>query len=533
MIEDKLCVMVCDVYKEEVSSVLDAGEFPDLELITYPHVCVKIPREKEKLENILDRCHNTYKYVISLYDQCDYIFKDVNTTPKLNGIARIYQCLELIASRDLLNYLQSSRNSYIVTPGWLRTWKQHINYWKFDRDTARQFFQESISQIVLLDTGIYTDSYDRLKDFADFVGMTYDSVEIGLDNIRYRIKNLYNTWHIARDNSARESQLMELNREISNYKMMCQISGTLGKLEDEAKVIETAVDFIKILIGAQRIIYFPVVDNVIKKPVNGVTVSKSEQETTNQFFKSDTDYAWHSSDTGFVVRLRYISETLGLLYIKGTLFKERLPDYLNLVLAITNPLSLSVSNARYYSRLQEAQEQLTILATTDSLTGILNRRTIIQRLETEIIRAGRQNKPLSIAMMDIDYFKKVNDTYGHAAGDRVLVGVVEQARSSLRPYDYIGRFGGEEFLMVIPGADKVDARGICERILSRIESLVVNHDNHEINVTVSLGVSTLPDSANCDADNLISNADSALYRAKNTGRNRAVHFDTAENDSEK
>lgn len=527
MIEDKLCLLACDVYKEEINSVLGSGEFPGVELVTYPHACIKNPGYSERPGKILEKCRNTYKYVNTLCDQCEYICGDMDSNQKLNSAYLINRCLELVASKDLLAYLQSNRSSHVITPGWLRSWQRYSDFWKLHRDKIGSFYNDSNLKILLLDTGINDDSKDSLVKFADFIGLPFDSIYLGLDSIRYKIRNCYTGWQVARDSNDRESQIAELNGQVTNYKMMCQVIGTLGKFDDEIKIIETAIDFIKILIGAKRIVYVPVVDNVMKAPAARVSMSREERGIIEQFLKSGTEYAWHSSDTGFIVRLYYIDETIGLLYVKDTFAKEHLPDYLNLVLGLINPLSLSISNSRYYKRLQQAQEQLTIQATTDTLTGILNRRTIIQRLETEIIRAGRQLKPLSVAMMDIDHLKKINDSFGHNAGDKVLIKVAEQAKSSIRPYDYIGRFDGEEFLIIIPGADTVDAVGICERILSRIESLVINHDNHKINVTVSLGVSTLQVSGNGSTDSLIGSADYALYRAKGTGYSRVVHSGAA------
>ena len=525
MIEDKLCILVCDAYKAEIRAVLSSGEFPDIELVTYPHVCLNIPGGKDKLENILDNSSRIYKHVKALYDRCAVVSKDSADATGLNGMVRLFQCPGMIADKDLLTYLQANDNNYVVTPGWLRSWREHINQWKFDRDTAQHFFKESTAKIVLLDTGIYDDSEDNLKEFADFMGLSSDSIDIGLDHIRQVVTDHITAWRVNRGNRAKEAQFIELNRQISNYKMMCQVVGTMGKLEDESEVVITVTDFIKILTGVGRIIYTPVIDNMIKDSIPKISILKEEKEIIQRFFESDADYSWHSSDTGFIIRLRNNSETVGLLYVQDAASRERMPDCLNLVLAITNPLNLAISNSRYHVRLQETQELLSLQATTDALTGILNRHTIIERLETEIKRAEREHKPLSVAMMDIDHFKKVNDTYGHSAGDKVLVKVVEQLKASIRPYDYTGRFGGEEFLIVIPGADILDASAICERILSRIENVVVEWQTNNINITVSLGVSTFTGDEKDDVDGLINNADAALYRAKKEGRNRVVHND--------
>lgn len=525
MIEDKLCILACEIYNDELKVILNTGEFPDVEIGLFPQVCPNPSKTSEKLDYNLDKYRTIYKYVDCLYDKCNFSVKSNTDVPKLNEMSKMYQCLEIIADRDLLNYLGMNERGYIVTPGWLRRWKEHINYWKFDKKNARQFFQESMSRVFLLDTGIHDNSRHSLDEFSDFIGLPCECIEVGLDHIKNVLSQQVIKWRTARNIQTKEMQLLDMNQQLSNYKMMCQVAGTLGKLDDESKVIVTATDFIKILTGVNRIIYIPVADGIVRDPVPKVAVSKAEQDVISEFFSSTEDYSWHSSDTGFIIRLRYLSETIGLLYIKDALFKERLPEYLNLVLAITNPVSLAISNSRYYERLKKAQDLLAIQASTDSLTGIANRHAIIEQLEIEISRAERERRPLSVAMMDIDHFKKVNDTYGHTAGDTVLAKIAEQARSAIRPYDYIGRIGGEEFLIVIPGTAVTDAVSICERILSRIEGLTIKSENHNIQVTVSLGVSTYTGKEKIDADILISAADIALYRAKKGGRNRVVHSD--------
>lgn len=170
-------------------------------------------------------------------------------------------------------------------------------------------------------------------------------------------------------------------------------------------------------------------------------------------------------------------------------------------------------------RLIEAQRALEVLARTDALTGILNRRAIVRRLDEELARAGREGQPLSIGMLDIDHFKRVNDAYGHAAGDEVLREVVRRASTVLRPYDVLGRFGGEEFLVIVTGADGPEALEILERVRVAVRAGPIAFDEHELTVTVSLGGAT---SRGEPADQLLVRADDALYAAKDQGRDRVL-----------
>jgi diguanylate cyclase (GGDEF)-like protein len=177
----------------------------------------------------------------------------------------------------------------------------------------------------------------------------------------------------------------------------------------------------------------------------------------------------------------------------------------------------------------EARETLRIQATHDALTGVWNRRAILEMLGNELARSIRKGPPVAVAIADLDHFKRINDTYGHVAGDAALCEVVSRVRMLLRPYDAIGRYGGEEFLMVLPGCTSSDAWRLAERLRIGISQEPVKIPEGSIEVTSSLGVAASDTISSADATDLIRAADTALYRAKTTGRNRvelAVVTDT-------
>ncbi len=169
------------------------------------------------------------------------------------------------------------------------------------------------------------------------------------------------------------------------------------------------------------------------------------------------------------------------------------------------------------SRLYETVEQQ---ATHDELSGVANRRAIVAELEREMGRAKRENAVCSVALIDVDYFKRVNDTFGHPAGDQGIKWVAKTLGESIRPYDTLGRYGGEEFLVVIPGAGPEGAAAAAERARLAIERRPCVVDGMELQITVSAGVAS--SAADMDTDALLRLADAALYRAKEAGRNRVV-----------
>jgi two-component system, cell cycle response regulator len=167
-----------------------------------------------------------------------------------------------------------------------------------------------------------------------------------------------------------------------------------------------------------------------------------------------------------------------------------------------------------------AREKLLYQATHDALTGIPNRGVCLDALRRERSRQTRQSGSFSIIMLDVDHFKYVNDTYGHPAGDAVLSEVAQRIKSSIRPYDTLGRYGGEEFLVVLPTADALGAVCVAERIRNAVEEKPISTSAGEITLTVSLGVAVSQAANAPDSEALLYLADAALYRAKVLGRNR-------------
>lgn len=169
--------------------------------------------------------------------------------------------------------------------------------------------------------------------------------------------------------------------------------------------------------------------------------------------------------------------------------------------------------------LTSARERLQLQATHDSLTGLLNRGAILERLEQEIDRACREHFHVAVLMGDLDHFKYANDNHGHLTGDVVLRQVAQRLRSAVRPYDVVGRYGGEEFLIVAPGCDRPDALALAERLRASIDSEPFEISQGAISMTMSLGATAAKIKGKGDPDSLLRAADSALYRAKRRGRN--------------
>lgn len=197
-------------------------------------------------------------------------------------------------------------------------------------------------------------------------------------------------------------------------------------------------------------------------------------------------------------------------------------------LRIAAQVSMLIEKSRLYQEVVAVNEKLLRLqqdledrATHDVLTGIYNRRALQELLQSQWSRAQRQGQPLALLMLDIDFFKNINDSHGHAGGDMVLQGIAVALKENLRDYNYLGRYGGEEFLVLLAEADYDGALAIAERLRAIIAAKVFVVTQHRFSVTVSIGVGLAQNAATTMApEQIVTVADEALYDAKRKGRNR-------------
>ena len=174
----------------------------------------------------------------------------------------------------------------------------------------------------------------------------------------------------------------------------------------------------------------------------------------------------------------------------------------------------------------EYQKKIRQKLVRDDLTNTFNKSAFVHCLRQEFVRVQQSTEPLCLLMIDIDHFKRINDTFGHLVGDNVLIQFAKLLRDSSRKEDYVCRYGGEEFAIVCPDLSAVDSLPFAERIRAAIESFCFMHDSEQIAVTASIGISNYPENGVYSVTELVACADKAMYEAKNRGRNRIAVMNT-------
>ncbi|PLX44977.1 MAG: hypothetical protein C0611_13465, partial [Desulfobacteraceae bacterium] len=209
-----------------------------------------------------------------------------------------------------------------------------------------------------------------------------------------------------------------------------------------------------------------------------------------------------------IMPLSLAGSTLGMLAILPENNEKLNDEKMELLTTISNILSMSLKNAQEYHKLKE-------MAVKDGLTGILNRKGFQNFIQKEFHRAKRYHRPLSLIMIDVDNFKKINDSLGHQAGDYVLLELAGCLKRSVRQADIVFRYGGDEFVILLPDTDMEQAKLLLKRVLSDVEKHAFEWESNPMNVKISCGISTTGELENHeDEKDLISKADTRLYSSK-------------------
>lgn len=354
-----------------------------------------------------------------------------------------------------------------------------------------------------------SDASDLLKEFSDKKGISEDNrifLQIAANMIKMKVQNLTLSEQMRKsiefhDSMKNIAKIIETQYEL-NY-----IIPIIGEILDT--VISNHLIYIFLKENGKFKLEWPssCLDNRIKETLQTLTANSGIQISSDRM-------------TGFFPLVNE-NTLIGCIVTKSTdePITEQEKDYLEQLAAQT---STTIHRANVYAEILKH-------ATLDALTGFYNRRQMEERIKQEISSAKRKNSPLCAIMIDIDYFKRVNDTYGHAAGDFILKTVSKIMRSQLREYDVAARYGGEEFAILLPFTQEDEAVMVAERLRKAVENKIIDiekvnskNDTKTIRITISLGVYKFK-STDKNPDLLI-NADRALYEAKETGRNQVIVY---------
>ncbi len=355
--QSSLCFISCENFRREIAAAVESEHLADVTLGTFPARCGSPPLDWSTVRDAMPAQAGKHTQAWVFGGCC--VAKLRGSSEGLSS-CRIYpaaQCCALVADQGIVDHYQG-QGAYILTPGWLANWRSRIEEWGFTQETAQAFFGESVSRLLLLDTGVDPKSVEHLREFAGFVGLPYDRVMVGLGHLRQLLVQLTLEWRLAQETEARARATADLQRQLADHATVADFCGRLAGVSSEAEVIERAMELLVMLSAPGRLVFLPMREGIPGNPVSRPGRLRDPEATSDRLAAFQGTYTWTPSGSGFVLRLSSDDETLGVLEVEDVAFPEHRQHYLNVALTMAGPLALAITNARYHERLQEANEEL-------------------------------------------------------------------------------------------------------------------------------------------------------------------------------
>jgi len=345
--KDKFCLLVCQNYLREVNTIMTGGGFEDVRLLSFPAWCGLQPMDWDDLTNSLSSIENQCDQVHVIGAGCLLGLGEPPLKFKNLHVHHLEQCFHMLVCKELVTGY-TGRDAYLLSPGWLSRWRQYMETWKFDRATARQFFGESISSLVLLDTGVDPKSRKNLDDLASFLSLPADSLPVGLEFFRMYLTQIVQRWRLERQ---KEITLLAQKQQ-ADYAMALDLTELLTQNDTEEQVVAKFLELFTTLFAPSILEYLPVKKG---NPVDGIGTFNPSQVQ----FLMDVHGRQPSLDEGetFIVRIYHQDETIGFVHAGGFTFPENHAHYLNLAEMMADVCGLAITSLRIRRLLQEERDR--------------------------------------------------------------------------------------------------------------------------------------------------------------------------------
>jgi hypothetical protein len=354
---DKLCILVCQNLGREAVAVIKSEGFDDVTLATFPAHCNRPWLGWKDLEQIIRARGDSCSHYCLLSGCLATESQELSPELKLYRHDEIGSCFYLFINSHVLD-AAVKRGAYLLTPGWLARWRHYVDEWGFDHETAREFFGECVTKLLLLDTGVDKKSSEHVREFADFVDLDFEVLPVGLDFFRLVLTQVVQEWRLKRESEKAASALTAANHRSADYAMVLDLIGNLTRIMTEPDAIESILELFTMLFAPRQLVYLPLIGDEAGQIQTRPAIVDDIQEIQNRLARFQDDHAWIASGEGFVLRIEHRDEKLGILEAEGITFPEYKERYLNIALAAAQVCGLVINSARTFQQVKQTQEQL-------------------------------------------------------------------------------------------------------------------------------------------------------------------------------
>jgi len=354
-----LHLLVCQYYLREAQAVVQGPEFENVTVSAYPDVCVHPQADRMAIVERLFHTAAADDRTVMLVGAC-FLLRNGAQALKEDKFRRIHHtdlCFHLLANKTWVD-AQMRAGAYLATPGWLESWVQHMDQWQFDQPTARAFFAESASKLVLLDTGVDPASEGRLKACAEFLGLPAETVPVGLDRFRIELLRLVQDWRLEEARRDAATAVGQANRKLADYMLAMDLLVKLTRIMSEDEAIHVILELFTMLFGATNVSYVPITSEgagAVRSTRPGTPDADRMREWIERLGPAEDQAC---TETGFCVRIKYQGVTVGILAADAMAFPQHEQDYLNLAIEIVDLCGLAIANARTVTQRERAEAEL-------------------------------------------------------------------------------------------------------------------------------------------------------------------------------
>ena len=358
---NRLCILVCEDFQSEVASAIESEGFDDVVMAAYPTCCDPPGIGWDTLSQATRACASENDHICLLGGFCIAGLGDPPDNMKHCYRQELDRCFDLVVNEGIVGS-HLGQGAHLLTPGWLARWQQNLEQWGFDQTSAKECFGESISRLVLLDTGVDTQSSEHLLEFAGFLGLPFETMPVGLDFLRLVLTKIVLEWRLEVRRNELSQVSAKANRQSAEHAMAFDLIGRLTGIMTEAQAIESILDLFAMMFAPGILAYLPMKDgepgSVCSRPLHSVDRVVIRDDAIRFERVSDSHHAWTESGNGFILRVSHRDETLGLLEVDEIAFPQYKEYYLNLALNMVGVCGLAIDNARTYQEVKRAESAL-------------------------------------------------------------------------------------------------------------------------------------------------------------------------------
>jgi signal transduction histidine kinase len=340
--ERKLCLVVCSYFFPEVQKIIKSGNYNSVVIKVYHTSCTSGSLTKEKINDIISKLSDEYSKVVFIGSSCIIGENVISDAENKIEFIQLNQCFNLIINESILEHF-TNKGYYIVSNGWLKNYKNHINDWGFDQTSAKHFFAESMNKVLLLDTGLDNDYLPQLEAISEYMGLDYEIFPIGLSYCKLLLDSIINQWNVEKERNSLNEKLASAFSRAANFVLAFDQLNNLIDLVEEKDIVSKIFDFLNILFLPKNIIY---------------TAKNTELENDPIFYKDEKLGKDNFSNANFCIELKNQKRTVGVFEVKGIALPQYITKYEEIAQIIGSFGGLAISNARKFNTIFEDEKKI-------------------------------------------------------------------------------------------------------------------------------------------------------------------------------